>query len=230
MATSTKHFDGVPECLIETLLIVHGGADRSHAQFTQVCERWTCILAPWIRDERHVVDNGEYGVGIHNRWSGRCIARRVHGRWNGRCRWFAIYKSRSYGDTQVLSQVLSSTGTYKNGQRHGEWIYYACRNTYYPAINRYVIYSGTLRNGVPEGRWRMYTHKGIVAKDGMYTNGRPYGTWRMYDCWDQRLVQKTVFDNSGQIMVVVSYTYRKTATQAALSPLWIVTSGRYNTQ
>ena len=64
-------FDLVPECIIETLLIVHGSGDRNSSEFTQVCDRWTCILASlvrtlktttkwWLYEKEYARCNGNY--------------------------------------------------------------------------------------------------------------------------------------------------------------------------
>lgn len=215
MATTPPLFDVVPECLIETLLIVHGGADRNHPQFTQVCERWTCILAPWIRGERHVRERGGYyGQPTITEYC-------VYGRWNGRCCW--VERTRANG-IWTIGRLLSSRGTYKNGKRHGEWIYYYFKSR---AIGRYVQVRGTLKNGVPEGEWRTYSEDGKLSREGIMKNGRPYGLWHLY-AHDQSLFETSFFDDSGECKAVINYG--NISVHAQRCPIWILETGAYNTQ
>ena len=93
MAAVLRLFNSVPECLIETLLIVHGSGDRNSPEFTQVCETWTRILAPWVR----TLKDRDWPCG------------KEHARWNGKCyRWYP---------SDELCEKLS----YDNGKKEGVW-------------------------------------------------------------------------------------------------------------
>ena len=91
-------FDTVPECMVETLLVVHGSGDRNSAEFTQVCETWTRVLAPWIRT-----------------WEKSSVFCRVNdaktrARWNGKYyRWY------------IATDMMFEKGVFYNGNATGEW-------------------------------------------------------------------------------------------------------------
>ena len=165
--TASGLFDEVPECLIETLLIVHGSGDRNSAEFTQVCERWTCILAPWIR----IISNkNDY---------------KESARWNGK--WFLWYDNGQ----------LWRKGVYTNGKKDGEWQWWhgnghLWQKGVYANGNpegeyRWWHYNGQLRekgvyvHGHRDSEWQWWHCNGQLATKGVYVNWRKEGKWQMWD-------------------------------------------------
>ena len=144
-------FDGVPECMIETLLVVHGSGDRNSAEFTQVCERWTCILAPWIR-------TWKYGV-IHARWNGK-----YYEWW----RFDQLYEKgiccngKKEGEWYLWNNnnQLAVKKKYRNGNLEGEYQRWH--------DNGYMREKGVYRNGRREGEWRMWHENGQLQEKGVY--------------------------------------------------------------
>ena len=152
-------FDEVPECMIETLLIVHGSGDRNSPEFTQVCERWTCILAPWIR----TLQANEWPHGKHL------------GRWTGRCYWWCIGTLQIKGvyrggkkdglwETWHWNGQLDKRGMFVDSNKEGEWCTWYSDGTLYMK-NGY-------RNGKRHGEWKSWYITGEVGTRSLYDNGR----------------------------------------------------------
>ncbi|MEI8240223.1 MAG: hypothetical protein WCI22_12465, partial [Actinomycetota bacterium] len=51
---------------------------------------------------------------------------------------------------------------------------------------------GTMRNGVPRGKWKWYRQDGSLMRVGQFTAGEQTGTWETWDS-DGRLVKTTKF-------------------------------------
>lgn len=164
-------FDTVPESMLETLLVVHGSGDRDHPQFTQVCERWTCILSPWVRTPK--TTTWPYGRK-RARWIGKYFCWYPTGQLyqKGRCCkgdpesiWWRWYKN-----TQLLE-----TGTHRYGWRHGVW-----QKRYQAHHNGRVSSEGVYINGSKEGMWQFWWDNGQLRSEGMYRNGLKHGVWKRW--------------------------------------------------
>ena len=166
---ASRLFDAVPECLIETLLIVHGSGDRNSPQFTQVCETWTRILAPWIR----TLIGREWPWGKeHARWNGKCYFWYVDGQlWqkgadaNGKRE--GVWQNW-YGNGQLRERSV-----YANGKWEGEWQWWH--------LNGQLRERGVYANGRAEGECSMWYDNGQLRSKGIYANDAIEGVWQVWD-------------------------------------------------
>ena len=163
-------FDEVPECMIETLLIVHGSGDRNSSEFTQVCERWTCILAPWIRALRQK----EFPWGIKQaRWNGKLHCWHARGLLNK-----SVYRNGKrdgmWWQWDINGQ-LCERGVHCNGKRMGVWQGWDDRGR----LRRKGMYC----DDKMEGEWH-YWWNGKMTEKSMYRDGKREGecqVWQKYN-------------------------------------------------
>ena len=186
---SAQLFDLVQDCMIETLLIIHGHADRRHVQVTQVCERWTCIMAPWLR---------------YDFLAGH---RRLRGRWNGKMHQF------------TQNGRLRKRGIFKNGKAHGQYWSYWPKGTVMLTLTKGIgeglmmryrengmaamvghsnnnKYNGKFtsfnedgsvkatigfRNHVKEGEYCQWYRDGQLSRRGIYRDGLKAGVWERWN-------------------------------------------------
>ena len=182
MAMTLRLFDTVPECMIETLLIVHGSGDRNSAEFTQVCERWTCILAPWIRTlKRRAHPCGkEYA-----RWNGKYYQWWFY----GKLYWKGVYcngKKDGVWQSWWTNTRLATKGLYRSGKREGVWPSWYCTGR--------LGLKGMYCNGKKEGMWMEWYIDGQLETKGVYTNGNMEGEWQLWR-WDGELWCVEVYQN-----------------------------------
>lgn len=168
MAMVQGLFDTVPECMIETLLVVHGSGDRNHPEFTQVCERWTCISSPWIRTDH---DN-KWSIGrIRARWNGKGYQYRrgILGPYMKRG---TYTNGKEEGVWWLLYDNVYSKGVYHNGLREGQW------EDWFPtgqmkAKTEYL-------NGEREGKCLGWHSNGQLYCKGVFQNDEKEGEWQWW--------------------------------------------------
>ncbi len=92
--------------------------------------------------------------------------------------------------------AVPSTGSYRNGLRHGKWLYryktgkFKLRCTYHDGAlhGDYIIYypngrvreEGQYLNGIKNGYWIYRNQKGSISAEGRYQNGLRIGEWKIY--------------------------------------------------
>ena len=169
MESVSQLFDIVPECMIKTLLIVHGSGDRNSIEFTHVCERWTCILAPWIRTLR----KSEWSYGKeHARWNGKLYT------WgdNDQLRRKGVYvngkKEGDWREWYPNSQLLTQ-GVYANNKGDAEWRWWY--------ENGQLWEKGVYVNDKQEGLWQWWYNNSLMYQRGVYANGEREGVWRKWN-------------------------------------------------
>ena len=177
-------FDEVPECMIETLLIVHGSGDRNSPEFTQVCETWTRILAPWLRPSRRRL------------WP--CGKERA--RWNGKyyC-WYEksdqLYEMGVYANGKKKGKLprwhrngqLDWIGVYVNGRCEGKW------QGWYD--NGQIWWKTVYCNGNVNGVWQEWYDNGQLHRKGMFVNAKKEGEWHWWHWEDTSLHNVEVYHN-----------------------------------
>ena len=70
---------------------------------------------------------------------------------------------------KVLSNVLGVQGSFRNGKRHGDWVWY--HNV------RQIAYKGIYKNGKKDGPWVRYYDNGQLWFKGTYKDGKRDGPW-----------------------------------------------------
>jgi len=105
-----------------------------------------------------------------------------------------IYKGT--GEKRILLQEttyypnkqVQQTGTYRNGRRHGRWIYYY--------ENGKVWSEGFFKEGKSHGKRLTYFEDGKLRYEAWYKNDQRTGTWKFYD-------------RNGTLIKEVDYTRQK---------------------
>lgn len=200
-------FDAVPECLVETLLIVHGSGDRNHPRFTNICETWTRILAPWIRTPTPKKDMLLFYGKEYARWNGKSYKWQPNGRLYEKC---TLVNGVLHGETQYWcgNGRLQGRGMHCHGREHGEWKWWydngvlEGNGTYQNGLEHGLcewwhdngqIKSRVLcRDGIPDGECQEWWYGGNIRSKRMYDNGKTEGEQR----WSQtgRLYVEGVYD------------------------------------
>jgi antitoxin component YwqK of YwqJK toxin-antitoxin module len=99
-----------------------------------------------------------------------------NGKWDG-----------PYVDYHSNGRVFAK-GTYKNGIKEGEWVWYDVYGERFPDI------SGTYKNGKQEGSRIGYFKNGLLRQKGNYKNGNREGPWAYY-YENGQLMRKGTFKN-----------------------------------
>ena len=106
----------------------------------------------------------------------------VNGIKNGR---FNVYKTRS-------KFILS--GTVRNNQNTGEWIYY------YP--NGTIESKGEFEKDQLNGRWVWYYDDGSIKQEGFFVNGERDGKWVLYN--EDGVIQAQITFQKGKTVSIIA--------------------------
>lgn len=88
-------------------------------------------------------------------------------------------------ETYYVNGQKEQEGTYKNGERSGQWKYW---------YDNGVLWSeGEFKDGKSHGYRKVYHPNGKLYYEGTYTEDTPSGKWKFYDK-EGRFIQEKNFD------------------------------------
>ncbi|MEG1909496.1 MAG: hypothetical protein RR190_00815 [Bacteroidales bacterium] len=93
------------------------------------------------------------------------------------------------GKWEYWEQNERIMGTYRGGERHGEW------KSYWNTTGKKLSFKGSFVNGLPNGKHLYYWDNGVLREEAHYNMGRRTGIWKKYNEKGESEVQITYDKN-----------------------------------